>query len=291
MLVWRANPRLKTIRAKRFDASSLSKNTSRLKSLFNKAIAVQGPQAKPCTMRLLVINPNTTASMTAAIEAAAKKVAYPSSEVRACNPDDGPVSIEGYVDEAFSVPGLLRLIRQNDGQYDAFVIACFDDTGLEAARCLTAAPVLGIGEAAFHLASMISNRFSVITTLSRSVAAIEHNLKRYGLATRCARVRASEVPVLELEDPRSDARARITAEIRKALAEDQIEAIVLGCAGMAQLATELSEEVGVPVVDGVAAATKLAESLVSLGLQTAKIGPYARPVAKVYKGQFLADSF
>jgi allantoin racemase len=67
-------------------------------------------------MRLLVINPNTTASMTAAIEAAAKKVAYPSSEVRACNPDDGPVSIEGYVDEAFSVPGLLRLIRQNDGQ-------------------------------------------------------------------------------------------------------------------------------------------------------------------------------
>ena len=242
-------------------------------------------------MRLLVINPNTTASMTAAIEAVAKKVAYPSSEVSACNPNDGPVSIEGYVDEAFSVPGLLRLIRQNDGQYDAFVIACFDDTGLEAARCLTAAPVLGIGEAAFHLASMISNRFSVITTLSRSVAAIEHNLKRYGLATRCARVRASEVPVLELDDPQSDARARITAEIRKALAEDQIEAIVLGCAGMAQLAAELSQELGVPVVDGVAAATKLAESLVSLGLQTAKIGPYARPVAKIYKGQFLADSF
>ncbi|MFZ9539298.1 MAG: aspartate/glutamate racemase family protein, partial [Burkholderiaceae bacterium] len=116
-------------------------------------------------------------------------------------------------------------------------------------------------------------------------------LKRYGLATRCARVRASEVPVLELEDPQSDARARITAEIRKALAEDQIEAIVLGCAGMAQLAAELSEELGVPVVDGVAAATKLAESLVSLGLQTAKIGPYARPVAKIYKGQFHADSF
>ena len=158
-------------------------------------------------------------------------------------------------------------------------------------KAVAAAPVLGIGEAAFHLASMISNRFSVITTLSRSVAAIEHNLKRYGLATRCARVRASEVPVLELEDPQSDARARITAEIRKALAEDQIEAIVLGCAGMAQLAAELSEELGVPVVDGVAAATKLAESLVSLGLQTAKIGPYARPVAKIYKGQFHADSF
>jgi len=74
MLVWKANPRLKSIRANRFDASSLSKNTSRPKSKSNIAIAVQGTQAKPCTMRLLVINPNTTASMTAAIEAVAKKL-------------------------------------------------------------------------------------------------------------------------------------------------------------------------------------------------------------------------
>ncbi|NCW33681.1 MAG: aspartate/glutamate racemase family protein, partial [Betaproteobacteria bacterium] len=168
-------------------------------------------------MRILLINPNTTESMTAAIEAAAKRVASPESMVRACNPADGPVSIEGYVDEAFSLPGLLRIIRQNDGQWDAFVIACFDDTGLDAARCLTAAPVLGIGEAAFHVASMLSNRFSVITTLSRSVAAIEHNLARYGLAARCGRVRASEIAVLDLEDPRSEARASITAEIRRAL--------------------------------------------------------------------------
>ncbi|NDF74743.1 MAG: aspartate/glutamate racemase family protein [Betaproteobacteria bacterium] len=242
-------------------------------------------------MRILLINPNTTESMTAAIEAAAKRVASPASMVRACNPADGPVSIEGYVDEAFSLPGLLRIIRQNDGQWDAFVIACFDDTGLDAARCLTAAPVLGIGEAAFHVASMLSNRFSVITTLSRSVAAIEHNLARYGLAARCGRVRASEIAVLDLEDPRSEARASITAEIRRALDEDRVEAIVLGCAGMAPLAAALSAEVGVPVIDGVAAATKLAESLIALGLQTAKTGPYARPVAKIYKGQCQADSF
>jgi allantoin racemase len=242
-------------------------------------------------MRLLLINPNTTESMTASIEAAAKRVASAASIVRACNPADGPVSIEGYVDEAFSLPGLLRIIRQNDGQWDAFVIACFDDTGLDAARCLTAAPVLGIGEAAFHVASMLSNRFSVITTLSRSVAAIEHNLKRYGLAARCGRVRASEIAVLDLESPRSEARARITAEIHRALDNDQVEAIVLGCAGMAQLAAELSAEVGVPVIDGVAAATKLAESLFALGLQTAKTGPYARPVAKIYKGQYHPDSF
>ncbi len=88
----------------------------------------------------------------------------------------------------------------------ACVIACFDDTGLDAARCVGDMPVIGIGEAAFHIASLVAGKFSVVTTLSRSVPAIEHNLVRYGLASRCAKVRASDVPVLELEVPGSNAR-------------------------------------------------------------------------------------
>ena len=242
-------------------------------------------------MRILLINPNTTARMTEGIGEAARRVALPSSRIAAVNPPDGPASIEGYVDEAFAVPGLLRTIRHSRGQWDAYVIACFDDTGLEAARCLSEAPVLGIGEAAFHMASLLANRFSVVTTLSRSVAAIEHNLHRYGLAARCSRVRACEVPVLALEDPTSDATRRIAATIDAALREDRCEAIVLGCAGMAHVAGELSARFQVPVVDGVAAAVKLAEGLVALGLRTAKIGPYAFPGPKVYQGQFEADSF
>ena len=83
---------------------------------------------------------------------------------------------------------------------DAFVIACFDDTGLEAARCATGAPVVGIGEAAFHMASLIADKFSVVTTLSRSIAPIEHNLAKYGLSRRCARVRAADAPVLGARD-------------------------------------------------------------------------------------------
>jgi allantoin racemase len=240
-------------------------------------------------MRILVVNPNTTATMTARIGTAARRVASTSSWIEAVNPSDGPVSIEGYVDEAFAVPGLLRIIRRSQGQWDAYIIACFDDTGLEAARCLGEAPVIGIGEAAFHLASLLSNRFSVVTTLSRSVAAIEHNLQRYGLSARCSKVRACEVPVLALDDPASGAPARIAEEIVAALREDHSEAIVLGCAGMAEFATELSSRFQVPVVDGVAAAVKLAESLVALGLRTAKIGPYAAPAPKAYRGQFEAD--
>jgi allantoin racemase len=232
-------------------------------------------------MRLLVVNPNTTASMTAKIGAAARAVAAAGTEILAVNPSAGPVSIEGFYDEAFSVPGLLEEVAKGEAiGVDAHIVACFDDTGLEAARCLAAAPVIGIGEAAFHVASLLAHRFSVVTTLSRSIPAIENNLLRYGLERRCARVRASEIPVLDLEKPGSDAEGRIGAEIARALAEDGAEAIVLGCAGMADLAARLSAAHGVPVVDGVAAAVKLAEGLAALGLRTAKTGGYAFPRRK-----------
>jgi allantoin racemase len=227
-------------------------------------------------MRILVVNPNTTASMTEKIGAAARRVASIGTEILAVNPASGPASIEGFYDEAMSLAGMLDLIRNASG-YDAVIIACFDDTGLDAARCLTNRPVIGIGEAAYHMASMISNKFSVVTTLARSVPALEHNLHRYGLMARCGRVRSSEVAVLELEHPGSDARNRISAEIGRAVAEDRAEAIVLGCAGMADLAEALASEHGLPVLDGVSCAIGLAEAMVKLQLLTSRLGGYAPP--------------
>jgi len=147
-------------------------------------------------------------------------------------------------------------------------------------------PVIGIGEAAFHLASMLGHRFSVVTTLSRSIAAIETNLLKYGLASRCAKVRACEVPVLTLDDPASNASAQISAEIERCKREDDAEVIVLGCAGMADLAARLSEQHDLPVLDGVASAVKLAEAFGVLGLKTSKIRTYAAPRPKPYLGSF-----
>lgn len=230
-------------------------------------------------MRLLVLNPNTTASMTRKIGDAAKQAATPGTEITAVNPDHGPVSIEGYFDEAQSLSGVISVVRDHAAA-DGIILACFDDTGLDAVRCMTDAPVLGIGEAAFHMASMLANKFSVVTTLSRSIPAIEHNLTRYGLATRCAKVRASEVPVLDLESNAGDARKRISAEIRRAIEEDRAEAIVLGCAGMTDLAKSLTNEHSLPVLDGVACAVSLCEGMVRQGLHTSKRGGYARPVEK-----------
>jgi allantoin racemase len=236
-------------------------------------------------MKILVINPNTTASMTEHIGKAARSAASPGTEIVAVNPAHGPRSIEGYFDEAMSLAGLLGTIR-NHPDCDAVVIACFDDTGLDAARCLTDKPVIGIGEAAYHFAAMISNKFSVVTTLARSVPALEHNLSRYGLSVRCARVRSSEVAVLELEQPGSNARQKISAEIDLAVTEDRAEAIVLGCAGMASLAADLAAEHGLPVLDGVSCAVKLAEAMAGLNMRTSRLGGYAPPPASKFENIF-----
>jgi allantoin racemase len=240
-------------------------------------------------MRLLIVNPNTTAAMTERIAVAARAAAAAGTDIIAVNPVDGPVSIEGYYDEVFSLPGLLAEIAKGDALgVSAHIIACFDDAGLEAARSLVRAPVIGIGEAAFHLAALVGYRFAVVTTLSRSIAAVETNLLKYGLGHRCASVRACEVPVLALEDPGSDASAKIGVEIQRAIREDRAEAIVLGCAGMAELAAHLAEQHGVPVIDGVSSAVKLAEACATLGLKTSKIGAYAAPLPKTYLGNFAA---
>jgi len=138
------------------------------------------------------------------------------------------------------------------------------------------------------MASLIAHRFSVITTLSRSIASIETNLMKYGLERRCAKVRSVEIPVLDLEQAGVEVLRSIGAEIERAKLEEGAEAITLGCAGMADLAADLSRLHDLPVIDGVAAAVKLAESLVSLGLRTSKRGPYAPPAAKTY-GDILAS--
>lgn len=215
-------------------------------------------------MRLAVINPNSTASMTAKIVAAAQ-AASPGVQIDGHTCHGAPPAIQGPADGLAALPYLLATITEAaaDGA-DACIIACFDDTGLTQARACVSIPVLGIGEAAFHAAMMLGHRYSVVTTLAISVPVIVQNLHDYGLASHCLAVRASDVPVLDLEIAGSDARHKISAEIAAAIANDHATAIVLGCAGMADLAAALSAEHNLPVIDGVAAACGFAQTLVTL---------------------------
>ena len=235
-------------------------------------------------MRILVVNPNTTQSMTDKAAEAARAVAGRGTEIIAVTSQMGPVSIEGHYDGAMALPGLLAEIRKAEAAgAQAAVIACFDDTGLDAARSLATFPVLGLCESALVTAGFLCQRFTVVTTLERSRVLLENLTRHYGFGGR-SKVRAADIPVLDLEDPASGAISKLRQQIELALAEDRAEAIVLGCAGMADLAHALQQEYGVPVVDGVSAAVKQAEALIAQRLTTSKRGSYINPLAKAYAG-------
>jgi len=238
-------------------------------------------------MHIRVINPNTTQAMTDTIGVAARGVASSGTRITASQPESGPVSIESHFDEAVSVMGVIEevLAGEREGT-DAYVIACFGDPGIYAARELTRAPVIGIAEAAFHMAGLISTRFSIVTTLPRTMIIAEHLLESYGLSHNCRRIRAADIPVLDLETNPDVALQMIIEECLRAKREDNIGAIVLGCGGMADLTPQISEAVGLPIIEGVTAAIKLAEALVGLGLGTSKHGDLAFPLPKPFVGRF-----
>lgn len=238
-------------------------------------------------MRIKLINPNTSSAMTEAMARAAREVASPGTRIDAVTTLSGPASIEGHYDEAISVIGLIDQMRA-DPDADAYVIACFGDPGLLAARELTGAPVLGIAEAAMHSATFLATSFSVVTTLERTRIISEALVRNYGMQAACRRVRATDLPVLELEEPGDRVNETVFAECLRALDEDRCGAIVLGCAGMAGLVDYLRARLPVPVIDGVAAAVKFAEALVGGGLRTSKHGDLAYPLPKPYSGSLAA---
>jgi len=213
--------------------------------------------------RLLFINPNSTHSMTEAVLASARTAA-PRAEITGWTSDDGPPAIQGPEDGDAASPPLLKLIGSAVGA-NAIIIACFDDTALAQAKKSAKCPVIGIGEAAYHLAALRGHRFSVITTLAVSVPVIEANIAAMGLAHLCGKVRASNIPVLELERAPDAAFETLTKEAQAALREDNIDTILLGCSGMTELTHYMRQTLDVPIIDGVEAATHLGLALAELG--------------------------
>ena len=228
-------------------------------------------------MLIKVINPNTSQPMTEAVERSARAVA--SMDVVAVTTTMGPASIESHYDEALAAPGLLAEL----GDADGYVIACFGDPGLDAAREVAAGPVVGMAEAAMRAASYLGRGFSVVTTVDRSRGRTWDLAERYGVARFCRGVHACGIRVLDLDtDP--DALKTITEACRHALEHDESDAIVLGCAGMTHLVADLTSEIGAPVVDGVQAATLAVQSLLAMGLRTGDRGEFAAPPPKPYRG-------
>ncbi|GAB4211626.1 MAG: aspartate/glutamate racemase family protein [Synechococcales cyanobacterium] len=231
-------------------------------------------------MQIKVINGNTFAPMTQGIHASAVSVCAPNTTVVTVQPNAGPESLESYYDEALAAPGILEQIRLDDGVSDAFIIACWGDPALEAARELTTKPVLGIAEASIVIANFLAARWGVISTLDRDLDLLERTIYRAGAGRRCVSIRTTNLKVIETETAREATVNALEVAARLAIIEDKVEAICLGCAGMSGLDHELENRLGIPVIDSVAAAVKLAEAVVGLGKLTSKALTYRKPEPK-----------
>lgn len=231
-------------------------------------------------MKILVANVNTTVKMTDVIAASAQAVAAPGTEIVGITPDFGAESVEGNYESYLAAVAVQEAILTYDGDYDAVIQAGYGEHGREGLQELLSVPVVDITEAAASTAQYLGHRYSVVTTLDRTVPLIEDRLLLAGLSQRCASVRASGLSVLELEEDHDRTVETIVAESVKAVEQDRAEVICLGCGGMAGLEAAVREATGVPVVDGVAAAVTVAESLVRLGLGTSKVRTYAPPRPK-----------
>ncbi len=207
---------------------------------------------------IVLINPNSTVSMTRSMLRTARET-MPTAEFEGWTSHDGPPAIQGAEDGRLAEPPLLELVaKAAEQRASAIIVGCFDDTALETARDIAPCPVIGIGQAAYHLAAVAGRRFSVVTTLAVSVPILEANIHAYGLGGQLGKVRASDVPVLALEHDPKGATEKVLAELRTAAEEDEVASVVLGCGGMVDINKGSNRVRGVHVIDGVRAAATFA---------------------------------
>lgn len=220
-------------------------------------------------MKILIINPNSSQEMTAAIQSVAADYAGDAFEVETLSTPGAPEYIDYYTDQALAAPGMMQIVRDNEKDFDAFVVACHCDPNLDLLKQITDRPVVGIGEASMKIASMLGHSFSVVSAGKHSIPNKEAVIRKYHLEGCCASVRG---PKDDFDDPTVEGPYLSTAQV--ALEEDLAEVIVLGCAGFAGMAEKLSAKLGVPVLDGIVCGLMVAEGLVKAGYSTSKIRRY-----------------
>jgi allantoin racemase len=224
--------------------------------------------------RLGLVNPNTTVADTVGMASIARTVLPDDAGVVELTASAGHVALEGEYEHVTAAAEVLALLEANAG-LDAYLIGCFGDPGLDAAREATEAPVVGIGHAAYTAALAVGRRFAVITTLRRGVAALEDGLGVHGIRDRCVGVLALERGVREQHgEEAEDAIVRLGRHATDGLGAD---VLVLACGAMAQTAASVSARLGVPVADGVAFGALMAHALWRAGLRTSKVNAYGWP--------------
>ena len=221
-------------------------------------------------MKILIINPNSDAEMTAAIQESAEAFAGGSFQVTTVSTPGAPPFIESHASEIQCGPGMLRLMEEHEWDFDAFVIACHSDVNIEAVRETTRKPVIGIGEASMKLASFLGRTFSVVTTHRHSVPGKLEQIRKLHLQDQVVSVRPP--------NPGDEGLGGVDLFMelaRRARNEDGAEVIVLGCAGLAGMDRAIRESLEMPVLDGVVCALILATGFARGGMGTSKVLYYS----------------
>lgn len=232
-------------------------------------------------MRLLIANANTTAAITESCAAAARQAAAPGTDIVPATPRFGAAVISTRAENAIAAHALLELIAEHAGQVDAVVLAVSHDTALDAARQLMPCPVIGMTEAACLTACLLGGRFGLVTF--GGVETYREQVTRLGLAARLSGLRGLSVtPPQALADP--DGVGALVLEAASAMAAEGADSIVLGGAGLAGFDRRLQDRAPLPLLDGIACAVRLAETLARAQYPKPRAGSYAAPAGRVTTG-------
>jgi allantoin racemase len=231
-------------------------------------------------MKLLLVNLNTSKTITDKMRDVVVRVKRPDTEVEVVCPYGGPTAIDSSYDEAYAVPAMLEVVRKaNKGNFDGIILGCFCDAGVEAAREISDIPVIAMEEATLALAITLGNKFSIMTEKQPRVAMKELHIRRAGLLDRLASIRPLGLSVTELDKKPEETKEKGLSLAKKMIDRDGAEVIIMGCAAMAGYTDSIEQKLHVPVLDPTKVAFKWAEMVVDLGLAHSKVGLYHTPKA------------
>jgi allantoin racemase len=235
-------------------------------------------------MKLLIINPNISDSVTALIEAEAQRSADPGTELTVLTAPFGVAYIETRFEAMIGAYATAQLAGEHFERHDAVIVAAFGDPGLAALREVLPIPVTGMTEAALATAHLLGHRISIIAISQRIQAWYREVVEGYGFGGRLASIRALDRPLSGVGQVQQEHGAALKALAERAVDEDGADVIVLAGAPLAGLARTLQGQLPVPVVDGVSSAVRHAQTLVALQPGSHLRGSFAPPPAKPHQG-------
>ena len=235
-------------------------------------------------MRLLLLNPNTSDSVTALIDATGRAVADPQTIVTSLTAPRGVPYIATRAEATLGGAVVLEMLADVHAGYDVAVIAAFGDPGLGGARELFPIPVIGLAEAGMLTACMLGRAFSIVTFATQLTPWYRECVAWHGLEGRCAGINALEGGFTAIGDVQAEKEDLLVDLALRAIAKDGSDVIVLAGTPLAGLAGRVAHRIPVPVVDCVAAAVKQAEALMALRPRKASVGTYRRPAPKATSG-------